>query len=160
MKIKSVKKLAIASLVIQVVILLMIVIITIGQSAAKTAMNSPEEIMDIMVIPYGDLIHSISMLLVFAVGFFIILKTDVERTGLKAGILLAIACLCSQSTWYQSLITAIIVHTSGAAELAAYATLQSVIGYNTGLLQTVAFAIFCLALGGYVGAGRLEEEIE
>lgn len=150
MKLKGIKNLQITAIVLQFLTVIMIIGLTACQSAIKPIFTSERSLIEYHSIPYQSLIQAIPMLVLYVVALFVINKTSSQFTKVKSIVLIIIACVLKVLLGYTFFINAIVA-LQGTIALASYSTLESAIGMLTGPLTLVAFALYCVSLGGYVG---------
>ena len=155
---KTIKTLHGAALILQCVALLLTVLMTIGQKAVETLIKAPYDLRDINTIPFEVLVCVIPMFILFAISFFLMKKNDGSnsKTHTIVCIVLAIAIQII-APLISALYVQVFALTQGVNAYAAHVVLVSAIERILSPLLLIAFALFCLSLGGYYVSKKTEE---
>ncbi|MBQ2804080.1 MAG: hypothetical protein IJF07_09315 [Lachnospiraceae bacterium] len=156
MKLKGVKILQTLAIIMQLLVVLIIVAMTMAQSTIKQMYISDTDVAEYWSIPIEELLRAIPLLLIYIIGMAVMSHIDASAAKTKAITFAVLACIWQVISRYSSLITVLIAKKQGEIALISYSTLSGAIAQLTIPFTWVAFALFCVACGGYPGA--LKEE--
>ncbi len=152
MNFNTVKKLHSIALLLESLALLLVLLMTIGQKFVKTIIHAPSELRKIDVIPLELLVSVIPALVLFGISYFLIKKNNgINSTTHVISILTVTLVLRILTPYVNTLIVRIYASLRSVAYFSSYGSLVSAINYVVSPIQIVAFALFCLSLGGYYG---------
>ena len=158
MNYKTVKNLHSAALILQCVALLLTVLMTIGQKAVEAFIQTPYDLRDINTIPVEVLISVVPLLILYAISFFLMKKGDGSSSKTHTIVCIIVALAIKIITpLISALYVRIFAVTQGANAYSAHVVLVSAIERVLSPLLIIAFALFCLSLGGYCGNRKAEE---
>ena len=159
MNYNTVKKLHVIALILESIALLLVLLMTLGQKFIKPILVYSAEIIDIKTIPVDVLISVVPILILFGISFSLMNKNNGRRSTSHVVACLTVALALRILIPYIGMLTTQIFATlCGANYFASYSALGTAINYVISPLETVAFALFCLSLGGYYGVKGTEEQ--
>lgn len=148
----TVKKLHGIALLLESLALLVVLLMTIGQKFVKPILVSSAEVIDIKTIPVDVLISVIPILILFGISFALMSKNNGRGSSSHVVACLTVALALRILIPYINMLTTRIFATLGGVNhFASYSALGTAINYVISPLEVVAFALFCLSLGGYYG---------
>lgn len=148
----TVKKLHGIALLLEAIALLITLLMTIGQKFVKPILVSSAEVIDIKTIPVDVLISVIPILILFGISFSLMSKNNGRGSASHVVACLTVALALRILIPYINMLTTRIFATLGGVNyFASYSALGTAINYVISPLEVVAFALFCLSLGGYYG---------
>ena len=148
----TVKKLHGIALLLESLALLVVLLMTIGQKFVKPILVSSAEVIDIKTIPVDVLISVIPILILFGISFSLMSKNNGRGSTSHVVACLTVALALRILIPYINMLTTRIFATLGGVNyFASYSVLGTAINYVISPLEVVAFALFCLSLGGYYG---------
>lgn len=148
----TVKKLHGIALLLESLALLVVLLMTIGQKFVKPILVSSAEVIDIKTIPVDVLISVIPILILFGISFSLMSKNNGRGSTSHVVACLTVALALRILIPYINMLTTRIFATLGGVNyFASYSALGTAINYVISPLEVVAFALFCLSLGGYYG---------
>lgn len=152
MNYNTVKKLHGIALLLESLALLVVLLMTIGQKFVKPILVSSAEVIDIKTIPVDVLISVIPILILFGISFSLMSKNNGRGSTSHVVACLTVALALRILIPYINMLTTRIFATLGGVNyFASYSALGTAINYVISPLEVVAFALFCLSLGGYYG---------
>ena len=152
MNYNTVKKLHGIALLLESLALLVVLLMTIGQKFVKPILVSSAEVTDIKTIPVDVLISVIPILILFGISFSLMSKNNGRGSISHVVACLTVALALRILIPYINMLTTRIFATLGGVNyFASYSALGTAINYVISPLEVVAFALFCLSLGGYYG---------
>lgn len=152
MNYNTIKKLHGIALLLESLALLVVLLMTIGQKFVKPILVSSAEVIDIKTIPVDVLISVIPILILFGISFSLMSKNNGRGSTSHVVACLTIALALRILIPYINMLTTRIFATLGGVNyFASYSALGTAINYVISPLEVVAFALFCLSLGGYYG---------
>ena len=159
MNYNTVKKLHGIALLLEAVALLIVLLMTMGQKAVKPLALTESDLCDIFTIPVGTLISVIPILILFAISFFLMKKSNGNnsKTHVIACIIIAIT-FHVLTPYINSLVFQVFATLQGVNYFASYNALEYVISNAVSPFETVSFTLFCLSLGGYYGMEGKKEQ--
>lgn len=154
----TVKKLHGIALLLESIALLVVLLMTIGQKVVKPLALASSDLNEIITIPVAALISVIPILVLFAISFFLMKKNNGSNSTTHVIVCITVAIVLHVLAPYiNSLVLQVFASLRGVNYFASYSALNSVINYAISPLETVAFTLFCLSLGGYYGMERKME---
>ena len=152
MNYNTIKKLHGIALLLESLALLVVLLMTIGQKFVKPILVSSAEVIDIKTIPVDVLISVIPILILFGISFSLMSKNNGRGSTSHVVACLTVALALRILIPYINMLTTRIFATLGGVNyFASYSALGTAINYVISPLEVVAFALFCLSLGGYYG---------
>ena len=159
MNYNTVKKLHGVALLLEAIALLITLLMTIGQKFVKPVLVSSAEVIDIKTIPVDVLISVIPILILFGISFSLMSKNNGRGSISHVVACLTVALALRILIPYINMLTTRIFATLGGVNyFASYSALGTAINYVISPLEVVAFALFCLSLGGYYVIKGQEEQ--
>ncbi len=152
MKNTQVKTLQITAIVLQLIALLIVILMTIGQDVVKDIMISPPELKKYFVIPVGTVLRTIVLLVVYIIACVVIGTTKLVNTKVKTITMIAVACVCQIVLHNSDFLINFIVSRMGASLLATYSVVDTAAERVASFFMWPAFALFCVSFGGYYGS--------
>lgn len=148
----TVKKLHGIALLLKAVSVLLIILMTICQKAVRPMVLDQSNLNDIFTIPVELLVSVIPTLILFGLSYLLMKKNSGTNSTTHVIIFLTVMLAFQVLMPY---INTLIVRGYAALhsvnQFAAYTALETAISYVISPIQGVAFALFCLSLGGYYG---------
>ncbi len=154
---KTVKTLQGVAFFLQLAVILLTVVMTIGQKTVKAWSTRESEILELHTVPIDTFIQVILILILYGIGLFIITKTSLCGTKEKTVVLLTVSIVIRIFLPFASMLfNRIYATTQGVYAFASYTALTSTISLVISPIQLVAFTLSCLSLGGYYGVEKRE----
>lgn len=153
MKTKTIKIIAGCAAGIQAVTILLIFFMVMNQKAVKTLYSTMDELLEIRSIPVSEIIISLCPLFFYLIFFIYISSAGelVKRSKIAVAVFFGIGCLMKVIMGNFSILDSILFMGMNVTEVASYQVLRSAISMVCGPFSIVAFALFCLAVGGEIG---------
>ncbi len=148
----TVKKLHGVALLLESLALLLVLLMTIGQKVVRPWALAAPDLNEFFTIPVTALISVIPILVLFAISFFLMKKNNGNNSTTHVIVCITVAIVLHVLAPYiNALVLQVFASLRGVNYFSAYSALLSVINYAISPLETVAFTLFCLSLGGYYG---------
>ncbi|MBR6537410.1 MAG: hypothetical protein IKT67_09445 [Lachnospiraceae bacterium] len=155
MNYSTVKKLHGIALLLEAIALLITLLMTIGQTFVKPLALASSDINEIIAIPVSTLISVIPDLILFAISFFLIKKSNRSNNTTHVVVFTTVSIVLHALTPYiANLFIQVVARFQGAGYIASYSALTSVLSFAISPLEIVALTLFFLSLGGYYGTER------
>lgn len=153
MKTKTIKIIAGCAAGIQTVTILLIFFMVMNQSAVKTLYSVMDELIEIRSIPVSEIIISLCPMILYLFFFIYISSAGelVKRSKITVAIFFGIGCLLKVILGNLTILDSFLFMGMSTTEIASYQILRSAVTLLCGPFSTVAFALFCLAVGGEIG---------
>lgn len=152
MNFNTVKKLHGVAFLLKAISVLLIILMTICQKAVRPFVLASSDLNDIFTIPVELLVSVIPTLILFGISYFLMKKNSGSNSTTHVIVCITVAIVLHVLALYiNSLVLQVLASLRGVNYFASYSALNSVISYAISPIETVAFTLFCLSLGGYYG---------
>ncbi len=158
MNFNTVKKLHGIAFLLEAIALLITLLMTIGQKFVKPLALASSDFNEIIAIPVSSLISVIPDLILFAISFFLMKKSNRSNSTTHVVVFTTVSIVLHVLTPnIANMFIQMVARFQGAGYIASYSALTSVISFATSPLEIVALTLFFLSLGGYYGTERKPE---
>lgn len=153
MKTKTIKIIAGCSAGVQAVAMLLIFFMVINQNAIKTLYSTMDELLEIRSIPVTEIIICLCPLILYLIFFIYISSAGelVKSSKITVAVFFGVGCLIKVVLGVITYLDGFLIMNMSVTEISSYQILRSAVSFVCTPFSTVAFALFCLAVGGKIG---------
>lgn len=151
MKKSSVVKLQTIALSIHMAALVLTLLVMGFQNPLKELARVPRDLCEVFAVPIDHLLNVGLLLIVYVAAWWIFRKTQPKETVVKAVVLLVVTCVFGILLSLSSTYIVRLIAMEGENLLASYGALNSILARVVTPVQNIAYILFCVACGGYMG---------
>ncbi len=156
MKKSSVVKLQTIALSIHMAALMLTLLVMVFQKPLKELTHVPRDLCEVFAVPIDHLLNVGLLLIVYVAAWWIFRNTQPRETVVKATVLLVVTCMLGIILSLSSTYIVRLIAMEGDTLLASYGALNSMLAKVVTPVQNLAYILFCVACGGYMGCREVK----